>query len=105
MSLLTKIERIERMHQMIKFKRTGTPEQFARRIGISRSMLYIIINDLKSIGAPIVYCKSYESFMYEFVVQFRFGFEHPSLPKDQLRKVGAGCRIVSIENVRNSFQP
>ncbi|MEL6971793.1 MAG: hypothetical protein AAFZ63_26810 [Bacteroidota bacterium] len=77
MSLIRKIERIERMHQMINYKRTGTPESFARKLGISQSMLYVLINEIKALGAPVVYCRYRESYEYLYPVEFAAGFKAP----------------------------
>ena len=93
MSLIKRIERIERMHTMIKFKRTGSPQQFAQKMGLSQSMLYYIINELKEMGAPIIYSKFRESYEYEYPVQFQFGFNYQNLNPVQLRAVQGGCFI------------
>ncbi len=90
MSFLKKVERIERMHSLIKYKRTGTPEQFAQKMGLSQSMIYLIIGELKKMGAPIVYSKYRESYQYEYPVHFKFGFSNPDLDEQQLRQVSGG---------------
>ena len=90
MSLLKKIERIERMHILIKYKRTGSPKQFANKLNLSQSMLYIIINELKEMGAPIVYSKFRESYEYEHPVEFQFGFNAKELDEHQLRQTSGG---------------
>jgi hypothetical protein len=43
---------------------TGTPSEFARQIGVSRTTLYEMIDELKSRGAPISYSKSLCTFFY-----------------------------------------
>jgi len=74
MSLLTNLKRAERIHECIEQKCTGEPEEFARKMGISRSTLYQIIRELKSLGAPIVYCKYRQSFRYRYPVYWNFSF-------------------------------
>lgn len=79
MSLKHKIERVERMHELIRYKRTGKPDQFARKMGLSESMLYNLLKELKELGAPIAYCRYRESYEYMHPVEFRIGFISPSI--------------------------
>ena len=83
MSIITNIERIEKMHSMILTKRTGSPDDFARKLGLSRSMMYYWIKDLKELGAPIAYCRSRNSFTYIYPVDFIVKFEE-QLPNNHL---------------------
>lgn len=75
MSVINRIERIQRMHDLINYKRTGCPETFARKLGVSQSMLYLLIKELKELGAPIAYCRYRESYQYLYPVEFKMGFE------------------------------
>jgi predicted DNA-binding transcriptional regulator YafY len=52
------------MHKLVSRQRTGTPEEFARQLGVSRTSLYELIDELKSRGAPIAYSKSAKTFFY-----------------------------------------
>ncbi|MCB9264916.1 MAG: HTH domain-containing protein [Lewinellaceae bacterium] len=90
MSLLEKIERVERIHRMIQYKRTGNPGQFARKLGVSRSMLYQMLKELKQLGAPIAYCKYRQSYLYLHPVRFRFGFEENTLTETEAVRVNGG---------------
>ncbi|MEL7121050.1 MAG: HTH domain-containing protein [Bacteroidota bacterium] len=74
MSIIRKLKRIERMHHLIRRKSTGTPDAFARKLGCSKSMVYKLISELKDMGAPIVYHKYRESFIYTYPVDFKAGF-------------------------------
>ncbi len=75
MSLNHQIKRIERMDELIRKGRTGSPQQFAKRMGVSSSMLFTLIRELKAIGAPIYYCRRRQTYAYQHPVAFRFGFE------------------------------
>ena len=52
------------MHRLVSRQRTGTPEEFARQLGVSRTSLYELIDELRSRGAPIAYSKSAKTFFY-----------------------------------------
>lgn len=73
MKTLEILTRLQKMDQLIRLKATGKPNEFARRIGISQSMLYNYLNLLKSLGASIHYSRSRNSYEYEHSVKFQLG--------------------------------
>lgn len=64
MKVFEYLDRINRMHRMVIRQRTGTPSEFAFQIGVSRTTLYEMIDELRSRGAPILYSKSQKTFYY-----------------------------------------
>ncbi|MEM9836775.1 MAG: hypothetical protein AAF828_09755 [Bacteroidota bacterium] len=101
MSLLRNLARAERMHRMIKFKRSGTPEQFAAKMDMSLSSLYGAIKELKELGAPIGYCKTRQCYHYTETVEFRIGFEKQLLSTPELRSIQAAGRVIPISFMRS----
>ncbi len=72
--IIKQIELIERIDQLIRLQATGTPEDLAYRLGISKTKLYRIINTMKTLNAPIEYDITIQSFVYAEAVGFTFGF-------------------------------
>ncbi len=64
MKVFEYLDRISQMHRMLTRQRTGTPTEFAGQLGVSRTTLYEMIDELKSRGAPISYSKSSCTFFY-----------------------------------------
>src|SRR5512133_1491999 len=64
MKVFEYLDRISRMHRMLIRQRTGTPSEFAGQLGVSRTTLYEMIDELKSRGAPISYSKASNTFLY-----------------------------------------
>ena len=64
MKVFEYLDRINRMHRMVVRKRTGTPSEFAYQLGVSRTTLYEMLDELRSRGVPIVYSKSQKTFYY-----------------------------------------
>jgi len=64
MKVFEYLDRISRMHRMLSMGATGTPQEFAHKLGVSRTTLYEMIDELKSRGAPISYSKSICTFFY-----------------------------------------
>jgi len=64
MKVFEYLDRISMMHKLVSRQVTGTPEEFARQLGVSRTSLYELLDELRSRGAPIVYSKSAKTFFY-----------------------------------------
>jgi len=64
MKVFTYLDRISKMQTLMEQECTGTPSEFASRLGVGRTSLYELLDELKSKGAPIVYSKSAKTFYY-----------------------------------------
>jgi predicted DNA-binding transcriptional regulator YafY len=64
MKVFEYLDRISMMHKLVMRQKTGTPEEFARQMNISRTTLYELIDELRSRGVPIAYSKSAKTFFY-----------------------------------------
>ncbi len=64
MKLFEYLDRISMMHKLVSRQKTGTPEELARHLGVSRTTLYELLDELRSRGAPITYSKSAKTFFY-----------------------------------------
>ena len=65
MLIFETIDRLHRMHQLIKREGTGNPDEFANRFHIKRRQLYNILNEFKDYGAIIQYNHFKNSFCYK----------------------------------------
>ena len=65
MNLIRNLNRVERLHQLILAEKTGTPQEVAKRLGISKSALFIIIDELNSLNLKVSYSSKYETFFYD----------------------------------------
>lgn len=52
------------MDDLIKKEATGTSKEFAKKLGISRSMLMENLNEMKELGAEIAFCSFRRSYYY-----------------------------------------
>ncbi len=75
MQIIKQLELIERVDQLIRLNATGRPDQFAYRLGISKTKLYRILSIMKDMDAPLKYDGNLRSFIYEKDVTFSFGFQ------------------------------
>ena len=58
----------------IREKGTGSPPEFARKMGISERSLYEYLKVLKDLGAPIKWSREDRSYYYSIEGQFRISF-------------------------------
>ncbi|MCE1198103.1 MAG: hypothetical protein LWW85_03970 [Marinilabiliales bacterium] len=79
------LERMQRMNHLIRDGRTGTPSEFADRLGISTSHLFRCIQSMKELGMEIGYSRSLKSYYYkgdkELTIQYtmKIGHDHRSI--------------------------
>lgn len=55
---------IEKMTRLIELKKTGTSDEFAAKLRISRSQLFIELNKMKSLGVDVTFNRSIKSFVF-----------------------------------------
>lgn len=72
MSYLKKLEAIKRIHVLIRRKSTGSPEELAERLNISRASIFRYIKELKEMGAPVFYSRDRKSYIYERAFELEF---------------------------------
>jgi predicted DNA-binding transcriptional regulator YafY len=65
MAFIDTIHRLDRLDQLIRFQKTGTPEDLANKMKISERTLYRDIEYLKILGCPVYYDEDIESYCYE----------------------------------------
>ncbi|CAM3643018.1 HTH domain-containing protein [Sphingobacterium prati] len=90
MQLFKYIDRINLLDKLIRQRRTGTPSELAKRLGISVSRLYVMLDELKGQGAPIEYSRQSCTYLYthEFMISISFKIE--TLGDDKLRYISGG---------------
>ena len=64
MSLLKYIERLQRMDLLISMMSTGTPEEFAGKLGLRRSTLFQSLQEMREMGVDIRYSFFRQSYYY-----------------------------------------
>ena len=74
MTFLEKLQLIERVDQLIRMKATGSANDLARKLGVSRRYVYMIIDLMKTMDAPIQYDIYRKTFYYEYDCVLSIGF-------------------------------
>ena len=62
---------VSKLHDLILQKKTGTNHELMRKLNISRSTLYDLLDYLKEVmRAPIIYNKKKKTYEYEYLPRF-----------------------------------
>jgi len=64
------------MDDLIRRKATGTPEEFATKLGLGKSVLMEELSELRELGAKIAYCRERRSYYYEQSFLLMIGKQH-----------------------------
>ncbi|WP_437918337.1 hypothetical protein [Sphingobacterium sp. LRF_L2] len=91
MQLFKQIERLNLLDKLISQKRTGKPENLARRLDLSVSRLARIIEYLRETGAPIQYDRASQTYFYEFEYRIFIQVSMQPLSDTDSRLYEAGC--------------
>jgi transcriptional antiterminator len=82
MNFIRQIERMQLLNKLIKEQRTGSPEELAERLGVSRRQLYAYLEYMKDFGLEICFSRNLNSFMFcdeqEMKIDFRIQLLKPS---------------------------
>lgn len=87
------IERLEKINKCLKEEKTGTANEFAAKIGISRSMLFNYFDYLKSYDIQIKYERKKNSFVFEENIEIDIQQPIRVLKNDELISTGGGEKI------------
>jgi predicted DNA-binding transcriptional regulator YafY len=77
MSFIKYLNRLRRMDSLISRMATGTPDEFAEKMGIRRSTLFQSLNEMREIGVDIKYSNIRQTYYYADGRRIRIRLEIP----------------------------
>lgn len=95
MKVFEYLDRISMMHKLVSRQVTGTPEEFASQLGVSRTSLYELIDELRSRGVPIVYSKSAKTFFYRQPYDIAISCSLRPLTNEEEKENSGGIKLFS----------
>ena len=90
MKNLKQIERIRKVHELIKNKKTGTPEHLSQTLQISERQVYNCIEYLKELDAPIHYDRKMQTYYYDTPFELLVNVSVQVMIQNELRNIYAG---------------
>ena len=107
MKMFEYIDRISIINKLISERRTGTPDEFAGRLGVGRSSLYEMIDELRSRGAPIEYSRREHTFYYREPFDIRIMCSFRNLTMAEMENFSGGlnffCSVLFFRTERYEF--
>lgn len=90
MEFVRQIERLQLLNKLVREQRTGSPEELAERLGLSRRQLYSYLEFLKDFGANIVYSRKANSFIFSENTELEIVFRFQVLGEETSREIRGG---------------
>ncbi|SKC24059.1 hypothetical protein [Alkalitalea saponilacus] len=90
MNFIKQIERFQMINKLIREQRTGSPVEFASRLGISRRQLYAHFEELKLLGLEVSYSRKINSFYFNNRKHLKIEFNLEVLENEEKNKTFGG---------------
>ena len=93
MKVFEQLDRWKKVNYLIKEEKTGNPEEFSKKIGISTSHLFRCIEELKELGAPICYCRNRKTYFYEYDFELKVTYSVQLISNETLKTIFGGFSL------------
>ncbi len=90
MELKNEIYRLKVLHRLIKTHNTGSPQELAEKLRISKRHLYNVLDNLRLLGAKIDYSRSNFTFYYTNHFELHLELQVEFLDEEEKKHVFAG---------------
>ena len=90
MNFIRQIERMQLLNKLIREQRTGSPEELAERLGVSRRQLYAYLEYMKDFGLDICFSRKVNSFMYGDEKEIKIDLNIQVLKASEARQIQGG---------------
>ncbi|HAX95776.1 MAG TPA: hypothetical protein DCY35_04540 [Prolixibacteraceae bacterium] len=84
MKALEQIDRLITMNNLIRTHHTGSPEQFCKRMNISRRQLFTCLEFLRDCGVEIEFSRAMNSYHYKNGHELEINFKLAKVPASRL---------------------
>lgn len=102
-TLLTKyVNRLQQADQLIRLRATGTPVQFAAQLDISKSHLFNVLEELRSLGMPLEYDKQMQTYFYTQPMLLKWELSVVPLSGNELTNINGGTFFL-IKQLQSNF--
>jgi hypothetical protein len=88
--IFKQLNRLQQIDQLIRQKRTGSPSELAKKLGVSKRQLYYWLDDLKDLGLEIKYSRNLGSFVYLKQYLINISLDIKELKESELTYTNAG---------------
>lgn len=93
MNLIHKIENFQKLHTLIEQEKTGTPQELAATLYISKTKLYELFGELRSFGKQIAYNRKLKTFYYKDEMKLAIHFSIRTIQQEELKTIEGGTNF------------
>lgn len=93
MNNLKQIEQLRKLHRMIKLETTGSPKTMAKRMHVSERQLYNLIDQLRTMDAPIRFNRRANTYFYAHDFELLVNISVKVIHGDQVLQIYAGEKV------------
>lgn len=90
MNNLKQLERLRKIHRLIKLECTGTPFELSKKLHISLRQTYHILEQLKEFDAPLKFNRRTKNYYYESDFELSIHISIQVIAHDRLMNIYAG---------------
>ena len=94
MKSFEQLERLTRINRLISSEKTGTPEEFACYLHISRRRLFELLDELRTIGVKIDYSRQRGTYYYSNGHEIELSYSLKIISKENAKVIfGGNCAL------------
>ncbi|WKK66005.1 DNA-binding protein [Lutimonas zeaxanthinifaciens] len=90
MNNLKQLERIKKIHNLIKLEATGTPEDLSKKLHISLRQTFSLLEQMRELEAPVKFNRKAKTYYYEREFDINITISVHVLSHDKLINIYAG---------------
>jgi len=90
MNNLKQLERLRKVHRLIKLECTGPPSELSKKLHISQRQMFLILEQLKEFDAPLKFNRRTKNYYYEFDFELTINISIQVIAQEKLTQIYAG---------------
>ena len=90
MNNLKQLERLRKIHRLIKLEATGTPLELSKTLRISIRQTYLLLEQLKELDAPLKFNRRSKTYYYELDFELTIQISVQVMTQEKLTNIYAG---------------
>jgi transcriptional antiterminator len=94
MKTLQQLEKLKQIHKLIQGQNTGSPDELANKLRISRRQLYSIIEYLKEIEAPLSFSRKQNTYYYSSDFDLQVNVKVQVMVNQELKTIYGGHTLL-----------
>ncbi|UCE93062.1 MAG: DNA-binding protein [Flavobacteriaceae bacterium] len=96
MNTLKQLERIRKIHNLIKLEATGTPSDLSKKLHLSIRQTFTLLEQLRELEAPIRFDRRAKTYYYDGEFEININISVHVLSQGDLVQIYAGRSTVNI---------